>query len=53
MSRKLAVSLLLVMLGLATFDALDGVDWQGDGAIAEEGQARAKFDGVAPPPPPK
>jgi hypothetical protein len=51
MSRKLALSLLLIVLGLATFDALDGVDWREDAAIAEEGQVQAKFDGVGAPPP--
>jgi hypothetical protein len=53
MSRKLAVSLLLVMLGLATWDAVTGEYGQNEATIGatDDGEVRAKFDGVGAPPP--
>lgn len=53
MSRKLALSLLLLMLGLASWDAvLD--DPQGTSVSEEDGQVRASslMDGTSLPPKP-
>jgi hypothetical protein len=52
MSRKLAISLLFVLLGLATWDVLlDHNDAGRVAAASEESQVRAFDDGLPPPRP--
>ena len=51
MSRKLALALLLVMVGLASWDAvLDHEDYTQSTQIEEDGQVRAFSDGTPSPP---
>lgn len=51
MSRKLALALLLVMVGLASWDAvLDHEDYTQGTLTEEDGQVRAAHDGTPLPP---